>query len=112
MRVPSSVPSRAVTTLSRDGRCHAQRERSAAIVSFGHLSPLRALAYISRVDDELDTERSQLLVCEECGCESDDDAHGWEGHLAQEEDGSVTVVLLSDLRDRGVGARCLECLPS
>ena len=29
---------------------------------------------ISGVDDELETERSQVLVCEECGCESDEEA--------------------------------------
>jgi hypothetical protein len=45
------------------------------------------------VDDELETERSQVLFCEECGCESEDEARGWEGHLAQEDDGSVSVVI-------------------
>jgi hypothetical protein len=49
-----------------------------------------------RVDDELETERShlqrsQLLFCDECGCDSDAEARGWEGHLAQEEDDTVTV---------------------
>jgi hypothetical protein len=28
---------------------------------------------------------------EECGCDSDDEARGWEGHLAQEDDGTVSV---------------------
>jgi len=31
------------------------------------------------VDDELETERAELLVCEECGIESEDDARGWRG---------------------------------
>ena len=48
---------------------------------------------ISGVDDGLETERSQLLVCEECGCASEDEARGWEGHLAQEDDGSDTVAI-------------------
>jgi hypothetical protein len=43
------------------------------------------------VDDELETRRSQRLFCEECGCDSDPEARGWEGHLAREEDGSVTL---------------------
>jgi hypothetical protein len=29
------------------------------------------------VDDELETERTQVLFCEECGCDSDDEARGW-----------------------------------
>jgi hypothetical protein len=41
--------------------------------------------------EDVDTERSPRLVCEECGCDSDNGTRGWEGHLAQEEDGSVTV---------------------
>jgi hypothetical protein len=41
--------------------------------------------------DELETRRGQILFCEECGCESEDDARGWEAHPAREEDGSVTV---------------------
>jgi len=45
------------------------------------------------VDDELETQRSQVLFCEECGCDSDAEARGWEGPLAQEDDGSVTVVI-------------------
>ena len=65
----------------------------AALVCFGHLSP-PAPSPISRgVDDELETERSQVLFCEECGCDSDDEARGWEGHLAWEDDGSTTVVI-------------------
>jgi len=42
------------------------------------------------VDDELETQRSHL-VCEECGCESDDRAPGWEGHLAIEDDDTESV---------------------
>ena len=45
------------------------------------------------MDDELETERIQVLFCEECGCDSDDEARGWEGHLAAEDDGSTTVVI-------------------
>jgi len=43
------------------------------------------------VDNELDTKRSHLLTCEECGCESDDRAPGREGHLAIEDDGTESV---------------------
>ena len=46
------------------------------------------------MDDELETERTQVLVCEECGCDSDDDALGWEAHLGREDDGSTTVAIL------------------
>ena len=45
------------------------------------------------MDDELETERAQVLFCEECGCESDDDPRGWEAHVALEDDGSMTVVV-------------------
>jgi hypothetical protein len=44
------------------------------------------------VDDELETERSQRLMCEECGCDSDEGAAGWEGHLGTEDDDTETVV--------------------
>ena len=44
------------------------------------------------MDDELDTERLQRLVCEECGCESDLEARGWEGHRALEDDGTESVL--------------------
>ena len=43
------------------------------------------------MDDELGTDRSQHLVCEECRCESDDRAPGWEGHLAIEDDDTESV---------------------
>ena len=62
------------------------------------------------MDDELETKRSQHLVREECGCESDDRAPGWEGHLAQEDDGTESVVCFvrsastsSDGEARGCG---------
>jgi hypothetical protein len=45
------------------------------------------------VDDELEKERTQVLFCEECGCDSDDEARGWEAHLAREDDGSTTVAI-------------------
>jgi hypothetical protein len=45
------------------------------------------------MDDELETRRGQILFCEECGCESEDETRGWEGHLADEEDGSETVAI-------------------
>jgi hypothetical protein len=32
------------------------------------------------------------LICEECGCESDDWASGWEGDLAIADDGSESIV--------------------
>ena len=51
------------------------------------------------MDDELETERSQLLVCEECGCDSDVLASGWQGHLALEDDDTVRVAFF-----------CPECL--
>jgi hypothetical protein len=44
------------------------------------------------MDDELETERLQLPVCGACGCDSDGEARGWEGHLGREDDDSVTVV--------------------
>jgi hypothetical protein len=34
-----------------------------------------------------------VVFCEECGCDSDDEARGWEAHLALEDDGTVTVVI-------------------
>ena len=40
-----------------------------------------------------ETESTRVLDCEECGCDSDDDAHGWTGHLAREEDDSITVAV-------------------
>jgi hypothetical protein len=51
------------------------------------------------VDDELGTERSQRLVCEECGCESDVFASASQGHLALEDDDTVWVAFF-----------CPECL--
>ena len=45
------------------------------------------------VVDELETQRSQVLFCEECGCDSEDEARGWEGHLAREDDGAESVVI-------------------
>jgi hypothetical protein len=50
-------------------------------------------------------ERTQVLFCEGCGCDSDDEARGWEAHLALDEDGSTTVVILPHLLGRGVGQR-------
>ena len=60
---------------------------------FRPLVVAHVLAYISGVDDELETQRSQVLFCEECGCESEDEARGWEAHLGLEEDGSMSVVI-------------------
>jgi hypothetical protein len=65
---------------------------SAAPVCSGPLVAVCVPAYISGVDDELETERSQHLVCEECGCESDVFTRGWEGHLGIEDDDSVSLV--------------------
>lgn len=51
------------------------------------------LAYDLGVDDELETERTRVLFFEECGCASDGEARGWEGHLARDEDGSDSVAI-------------------
>jgi hypothetical protein len=42
------------------------------------------------MDDELETERPQVLFCEECGCKSGDEAR-MGGASRREDDGSVTV---------------------
>ena len=81
------------------------RERPGGPVCSGHLSPPTSSPISRGVDDELETERYQLLFCEECGCDSDDEARGWEGHLAREDDGSMTVVIFSPACSiPGVGA--------
>lgn len=49
--------------------------------------------------DDLETERSPGLICEECGVESDARAAGWEAHLTLEDDGS-----------EGVAFFCPECV--
>jgi len=43
------------------------------------------------VADDVDTERSHRLRCEECAVELDLRAIGWEGHLALEDDGTTSV---------------------
>jgi hypothetical protein len=52
------------------------RERSGRNRPFRPLVAAPVLAYTSSMDDELETERSQLLFCDECGQDSDDDARG------------------------------------
>ena len=64
---------------------------TSAAVCFRNLSPPASSHISRRVDDELETERSQVLFCEECGCDSDFHARGWEGHLGLEDDGSESV---------------------
>jgi hypothetical protein len=35
-----------------------------------------------------------VLFCKECGCDSDGEARGWEAHLACEDDGATSVVII------------------
>jgi len=42
-----------------------------------------AAAKVDRLTHELETERTKILFCEECGCDSDTEARGWEGHLSR-----------------------------
>ena len=58
------------------------------IVHFGRLHDAVFRHTVSGVaSEDIDTERSTRFVCEECGCDSDAEARGWEGHLAQEQTG-------------------------
>jgi len=51
------------------------------------------------VADDIGTERSHRLTCEECSVESDLRAVGCEGHLALEDDGTTSVAFF-----------CQECV--
>jgi hypothetical protein len=60
---------------------------------FRPLVAARVFADISKVDDEPETQRPAVLVCDGCGCELEDDARGWTAHLAREEDDSIIVTV-------------------
>jgi hypothetical protein len=45
------------------------------------------------VPEDIDVDHSPRLICEECGCESDDHAWGWEAHLGLDDDGTESVAV-------------------
>ena len=59
--------------------------------TFRPLVAARVLAYISACGRRARDGVHQVLFCEECGCDSDNEARGWQAHLACEDDGSTTV---------------------
>ena len=54
---------------------------------------VRRSLHTLKVCPKTPVEQSPRLICEECGCESDDRAWSWEAHLGFEEDGTESVAV-------------------
>jgi hypothetical protein len=48
------------------------------------------------VPEDTDVDQSPRLICDECGCQSDDRALSWEAYLGREGDGTKTAVFCPD----------------